>query len=89
MEQLLWPEYKQKESGTHGRVWYTDQVNNIAFSFFLKVNCKINQLKGFTIEIANTLVETFQQLYSIDLTIKYPNDIAVGNKKLGGINNGR
>ena len=30
--------------GTHGRTWYTDEENNIAFSIFLAlkyINCKI------------------------------------------------
>lgn len=85
MAQLLWQMYKQKENGTHGRKWYTDQKDNIAFSFLLEVNCKISQLEGITIEIAQTMVEVLKKLYDISLTIKFPNDLVYKGKKLGGI----
>ena len=77
--------YKQMESGTHGRVWHTDQTNNIAFSFLINANCKVEQIEGITIEIANTIIERFKVLYNIKLEIKYPNDIVVKGKKIGGI----
>ena len=70
--------------GTHGRKWHTDNENNIAFSFFIKSNCKIENIDGITIEIAKTLVEVFNNLYNIELDIKYPNDIVYKNKKIGG-----
>lgn len=71
--------------GTHGRVWYTDEQNNIAFSLYIEANCKVNKLDGFTKEIAETIVKVFQDLYKIKLQIKEPNDIVFANKKIGGI----
>lgn len=74
-----------KENGTHGRIWYTNEANNIAFSFFIEANCNTKQIEGITIEIANTIIETFKKLYNIQLQIKQPNDIVYNNKKIGGI----
>lgn len=71
--------------GTHGRTWYTDTKNNIAFSFYIQTDCKLQKLEGLTLEITQTIVETFQQLYQITLHIKLPNDIVSKNKKIGGI----
>ncbi len=71
--------------GTHGRVWNTEQKNNIAFSIFIKVNCNISKLEGITIQIAKELVQVFYELYNIKLDIKEPNDIVYKNKKIGGI----
>lgn len=73
------------ENGTHGRKWYTDQKNNIAFSFLIEANCEIEKLEGITLEIAETIVEVFKKLYDISLGIKFPNDIVYQDKKLGGI----
>jgi BirA family biotin operon repressor/biotin-[acetyl-CoA-carboxylase] ligase len=73
------------ENGTHGRKWYTDEENNIAFSFFIKTNCNANKLEGITTEIAETMIFVFKELYNIELEIKIPNDIMCNNKKLGGI----
>lgn len=71
--------------GTHGRKWYTDQTNNIAFSIFIKMDCKIEKIDGITIEIAKIIVEVLKEKYGIELQIKYPNDITFNNKKIGGI----
>ena len=71
--------------GTHGRTWHTDETNNIAFSFFIEMNCNIKNLDGITIEIAKIIVDIFQEKYNVNLEIKEPNDIVYNNKKLGGI----
>ena len=71
--------------GTHGRVWYTDEESNIAFSIYLKSNCRVSNLNGITIEIAQILVNIFKDKYNIKLEIKEPNDLVVNNKKIGGI----
>ena len=85
MEPLFWQINKRMESGTHGRKWYTQEANNIAFSFGLEVDCEIERLEGISLEIAVTLVEVFQEMYHICLEIKEPNDLVYHQKKLGGI----
>lgn len=71
--------------GTHGRKWYAVAKENITFSFVIYPNIPIKMLENLTIEIAEILVEIFKRIYCIELSIKLPNDIMVGNKKLGGI----
>lgn len=71
--------------GTHGRQWYTDEVNNIAFSFFIKTDCTVDKIKKITIEIANIIIDILKRQYNIELKIKSPNDIVYNGKKIGGI----
>ena len=71
--------------GTHGRIWHTDTPNNIAFSLYLEVNCKIKLIEDITINIANTLVRAIREIYNIELDIKYPNDLTINGKKIAGI----
>ncbi|MGN1327247.1 MAG: biotin--[acetyl-CoA-carboxylase] ligase [Clostridia bacterium] len=71
--------------GTRGRIWYTEEPNNIAFSFGIKANCNIKKLEGITIKIAETIVKIMKKMYGINLQIKFPNDIYYNNKKIGGI----
>lgn len=71
--------------GTHGRSWYTERNNNIAFSMVLFPNCNINLLNNLTFEIAEILVNIFKDLYEIALNIKLPNDLMIKDKKVGGI----
>ena len=83
--QLVMADIQTKGKGTHGRTWYTDEVSNIAFSFFIKLDCSVEKLEGVTIEIAEIIIEIFKSKYGITLKIKKPNDIVYKNKKIGGI----
>lgn len=82
---LVMADIQTNARGTHGRVWHTDEVNNIAFSFFVKMDCNIKELDGITLDIAEIIVGIFKDLYNINLDIKLPNDIVFKGKKIGGI----
>lgn len=82
---LIMADIQTNGIGTHDRTWYTDEENNIAFSFFIKMNCDIKKLDGITIKIAQIVLDVFKNLYDIQLQIKAPNDIVYNGKKLGGI----
>lgn len=71
--------------GTHGRVWYTEETNNIAFSVVFFPNCNINKLDNLTYQIAEIFVDIFKNLYNVELNIKLPNDLIIDGKKVGGI----
>ena len=73
------------ECGTHGRTWYTDTKNDIAFSFVVMPNCNIAKLENISLQIAQDMVKVFENLYGIKLEIKEPNDIMICCKKVGGI----
>jgi len=49
-------ERQTQGKGTHGRVWHTDEVGDIAFSMYVETNCMPQQLEGLTREIAEILV---------------------------------
>lgn len=82
---LIMADVQTKGKGTHGRVWHTDEPNNIAFSFLIRTNCEIQKTENLTIEIANIIVEIFSEKYGINLNIKEPNDIVFKGRKIGGI----
>ena len=71
--------------GTHGRVWHTDETENIAFSFYVKIDDKPERLEGITIDMATIIQKIFEDLYEVKLTIKSPNDLMLNDKKVGGI----
>ncbi len=71
--------------GTHGRIWHTDEPNNVTFSLYLQTECVPEKLEGLTVEIAQILVDILKKEYGIMLDIKEPNDIMYHQKKIGGI----
>ena len=68
--------------GTHGRVWHTDETENIAFSFYVKINDKPERLEGITIDLATIIQKIFEDLYEVKLTIKSPNDLMLNDTKV-------
>lgn len=82
---LVIAEIQTKGKGTHGRIWHTDERGDIAFSFFIQMDCNIKKLEGITIEIAKIINDILETQYNIKLEIKEPNDIVYKNKKIGGI----
>ena len=66
--------------GTHGRSWHTSK-NNIAFSFCLFPDCKLEKIKNITKDIAKILVDIFYDFYDINIKIKDPNDLILNGKK--------
>lgn len=82
---LVMADIQTQGKGTHGRTWYTDEKNNVAFSFFLKLNCDIYKLDGLTKQIACIIKDILKLKYGIDVSIKEPNDIVLNGKKIGGI----
>lgn len=82
---LIYADIQTAGKGTHGRLWHTDEKNNIAFSFFIKMDCDIEKLEGLTRRIAELIITILKNNYGIHLTIKEPNDIMLKEKKIGGI----
>ncbi|MGN1301330.1 MAG: biotin--[acetyl-CoA-carboxylase] ligase [Clostridia bacterium] len=82
---LVMADIQTAGKGTHGRVWHTDEANNIAFSFFIELDCNIKKLDGITTKIAEIIIAIFKTKYKINLEIKSPNDIVYNKKKIGGI----
>lgn len=71
--------------GTHGRVWYTEERNNIAFSILYVLNANIALFEGLTYKVALIITDIFKKKYGVLLDIKKPNDLMINGKKVGGI----
>ena len=82
---LVMADIQEFGRGTHGRVWHTDEEKNIAFSFFIELNCNIKKIEGVTTDIAEIILNILKEDYKIELEIKQPNDIVYHGKKIGGI----
>ena len=82
---LILAEIQTLGLGTKGSSWYTGRGKNLAVTIILHPKCKINQLEGLTIEIANKIKESIENLYGYELNIKEPNDLMLNNKKICGI----
>ncbi|WP_338871155.1 biotin--[acetyl-CoA-carboxylase] ligase [Spirosoma sp. SC4-14] len=72
--------------GQRGNVWEAKSAQNLTFSLILKPSF-LSATEQFWLNMAISLgiYDTLSSLIGSDLRIKWPNDIYVGNRKLGGI----
>ncbi|MBP6090879.1 MAG: biotin--[acetyl-CoA-carboxylase] ligase [Crocinitomicaceae bacterium] len=71
--------------GQRGAVWHAEAGENILLSLFLKPDkLSVSQQVLLTFFAANSIREVLRKI-GISATIKWPNDIYVGNKKIAGI----
>jgi len=70
--------------GTKGRKWHTGENKNIAMTIIKHPKCKVSELEGLTIKIAEDIKEVIKEMYGYELQIKIPNDLILNNKKICG-----
>ncbi len=83
---LLWTEVQKKGRGQRGSFWESDPYKNLTFSIYKSVN-GISANEQFYITMAASLAvyELLDGLGVKRLSIKWPNDILAGSRKICGI----
>ena len=82
---LVVAETQTKGRGRLGRHWISPKYKGVYFSLLLRPKIIPQQASVLTILIAVSVTEAIQKITGLSLTIKWPNDIMLNNKKLGGI----
>lgn len=78
-------EAQTKGRGRMLREWVTAEGEGIALSILLRPEIIPAEAPTITPVLALSVVKTIKKLYDIDAKIKWPNDIFLDGKKLGGI----
>lgn len=83
---LYWTSKQTKGRGQQGKKWESQPGKNLAWSIFKSFHeLHVSQAYRISATISLGIVEALT-LYNIkDLTVKWPNDIMAGNRKMGGI----
>ena len=82
---LVVSETQTKGRGRKGRTWFSPSEAGIYASLILRPNMPPNEAPRITFVTAVSAAETLLALTSLEVTIKWPNDILVKNKKIAGI----
>ena len=78
-------DYQSRGKGRNDRVWQSNSGENLMFSFLIKNEELINKAESFSILTAVEVASLIEK-YDIDnVSIKWPNDILIGDKKVCGI----
>ncbi|MCM8796482.1 MAG: biotin--[acetyl-CoA-carboxylase] ligase [Candidatus Omnitrophica bacterium] len=78
-------EAQTRGRGRLGRVWFSPKYKGIYFSVILRPKLAPANISILTLLAAVSVVEAVKKIAGVDTEIKWPNDILLENKKLGGI----
>lgn len=82
---LVLAESQTKGRGRLGRAWFSPKYKGIYLSVILRPKMPLSQATIFTLLSAVSICEAVKESAGLDVNIKWPNDILLNNKKLGGI----
>ena len=71
--------------GRSGRSWKTPRGESAAFSILLKPELPPEQISAVTLVMGLSLAQTVKDYLGLEAAIKWPNDVVIGGKKIGGI----
>ena len=74
-----------KGKGRHGRHWSSPSKGGIYMSCILRPSIAPNEISRITLLAAIAVAQAIREITSLEVTIKWPNDIMMNGKKLCGI----
>lgn len=79
-------EHQTAGRGQRGNTWQSEKYKNLTFSVLIK-SIPANWITTSSLSMAVSLMvfDTLKHFFITDLTVKWPNDILSGNKKVSGI----
>lgn len=78
-------EYQSAGRGRLGKNWLSVKGKGLYFSVILRPVIALEKLASITLVIGLCVAETIESLYGLKVALKWPNDLYVNGKKLGGI----
>jgi len=78
-------ESQSRGKGRLGRVWESPKQKGIYLSLILKPKIAPSSAPILTLLTAISISEAIKEIAEIEVKIKWPNDLVVNNKKVGGI----
>lgn len=82
---IIIAEGQSKGRGRMGREWHSPKYKGIYFSLILRPQVSANEAAVLTLLVAVSICETVRDCAGVTLQIKWPNDLFIEGKKVGGI----
>ena len=78
-------EFQSKGKGRNDRVWSSEEGQNLMFSFLIKDQDLLKKFSALSIISAVEVVKLLEEYQIKGVSIKWPNDVLIGDKKVCGI----
>ena len=78
-------DYQTNGKGRNDRVWSSEEGKNLMFSFLIKDQDLLKKFSALSIISAVEVAKLLEDYQIKDVSIKWPNDVLIGDKKVCGI----
>ena len=78
-------EYQSSGKGRRGRQWVSPFGHNVYLSLVWEFDGGVSQLEGLSLAVGVAIAQSLQEVGLDQIGLKWPNDILLEQKKLGGI----
>ncbi|MBA2664388.1 MAG: biotin--[acetyl-CoA-carboxylase] ligase [Bradymonadaceae bacterium] len=75
----------RRELGGQRRAWHSPGGQNIYMSVLLRPSIDVSRAAGLTLASGVGVCQVLREMTGVDIWLKWPNDLFVGNRKLGGL----
>ena len=82
---LLAAELQSAGRGRHGRRWHSERGAGATFSIRRTMHCEQRGLAGLSVAVGISSARALRRLGARGIALKWPNDLMVNRRKLGGI----
>lgn len=82
---VLVAEAQTSGRGRRGNSWLSPFGSNLYFSMYWSLQRGLQAAMGLSLVIGVVVAELLEQLYAVQVQLKWPNDIYISGKKVGGI----
>jgi BirA family biotin operon repressor/biotin-[acetyl-CoA-carboxylase] ligase len=82
---LLAAELQTAGRGRHGRRWRSARGAGATFSIRRRMRCEQRRLAGLSVAVGISSARALRRLGARGVSLKWPNDLMVNRRKLGGI----
>lgn len=83
--QVIVAEAQSAGRGRRGNDWYSPFGSNLYFSMYWKLEQGVQAAMGLSLVVGIAIAKLLEHRYQCPLKLKWPNDLYVNHKKLGGV----
>jgi BirA family transcriptional regulator, biotin operon repressor / biotin---[acetyl-CoA-carboxylase] ligase len=82
---VILAEHQHKGRGRKNREWFSNSGQNLTFSILLKGEFEHSQINLVNLGTAIAVAQALENLYQLNIEVKWPNDILIHKRKVAGI----
>ena len=82
---VLMAEFQSKGRGRKEREWISSSGQKLTFSILLKGEFKEQKINLINLSAAIAVAQSIENLYQLNVELKWPNDVLIQKKKIAGI----